>query len=175
MREILDPLLDAQRRSGFPDVAGAHAAATIPLTDRLVNDLIGKLLPPGGPVRSVVLQAQDGDQFVANLQVALGPIGLPVRLNFAIESQPDFPERPTLGLRLKNPALLTRFGALVSVSSRLPPGITIREDLIQVDLAILLARYDAAEAGRYVRELRVTTSAGKFVLSLRAAVDSRLQ
>jgi hypothetical protein len=171
VRDILDTLLAAQRRSGFPDLGGTHAVATIPISDRLLNEFIARALPADGALRSVVLRAQDGDQFVLDLRVAMGPLALPVSLTVAIESQPEFPERPVLTLRLKNPGLLARAGSMLPMLSRLPPGIILNGDLIQIDLARVLRSFDPAEVRSYIKELRVTTRAGRIVLSVRGAID----
>ena len=172
MHYILEALLDQQRRAGFPDLAGAHVAATIPITDRLLNELVARLLPRDGAVRGVVLHAKPGNEIAADIRVAKGGMTLPISLTLEIDSQPVLPRRPVLGLRLKNaPRLLTLGGSMLRIFDVLPPGIAMDGDRIHIDLEALLAPQGAADVLRYLTELRVTTSVGAVVLSVRAGVE----
>jgi len=169
---ILEALFEQQRSSGFPDLAGTEVAATIPVGDRLLNDLITRLLPHDGTVREVVLHARDGNEIAADIRIAKGALTFPVSLMFEIDSQPELPQRPVLGLRLKKaPLLLTLSGPMLRMLDVLPLGISIDNDRIQINLEALLARYDTAALLRYLTELRVTTSVGVVVLSVRARIE----
>lgn len=172
MHHILEAFLKQQRHAGFPDLAGTHAAATIPVADRLLNELIARLLPHNGAVREVVLHARQGNEIAADVRVAKGAMTLPISLMLEIESQPVLPQRPVLGLRLKNaPRLLTLGGAMLRMFDVLPPGISMDGDRIHINLEALLAPHDTADLFRYLTELRVTTSVGVVVLSVRAGIE----
>ena len=172
MRAILEAIFAQQRHAGFPALAGANAAATIPVSDRLLNELIAPLLRPDGALRSIVLHARDGNQIGVDVRVARGPWSVPVGLTLEIESQPVLPQRPVLGLRLrKSPVLVTLGSLIVRLFAALPPGIFMQGERIEIDLDVLLARYDATELLRYLTELRVTTDAGVVVVSVRLRVE----
>ena len=171
---ILD-LLQRQQHAGFPDFAGAEAAATIPVSDRLINELVAKLLPEGGKVREVQIQTEDGNRVTARIRLSGGAAFLPaISVTLAIEDQPHFPDRPILGLKLAQPS---RFVAM-AVSTlpamvTLPPGVTMEDDRIRIDIRRLLADRNQAEWLDYVTDLRVTTRAGAIVLDVRARVGPK--
>ena len=52
----------------------------------------------------------------------------------------------------------------------LPPGISMDGDRIHISLEALLAPHDTADVF-YLTELRVTTSVGVFVVSVRAGIE----
>jgi hypothetical protein len=100
MNPALPDLLKRQQRDGFPDLAGTEFAATIPVSERLINELIAAVLPNGEKVREVRVRLLENNRVTAEIRLS-GPaflLAIPVRL--AIEDQPELPERPTLGLKL---------------------------------------------------------------------------
>ncbi len=81
-------LLQRQLRDGFPDLAGSEVVAKIPISDRVLNELIAGLLSYGGKVRDVRLRAEEGNRLTAEIQLA-GPRFLPtLAVRIAIEDQP---------------------------------------------------------------------------------------
>lgn len=171
MRELLDALFQQQRLAGFPALAGADATARVPVADRLLNQILAGALPPDGPVRSLVLHARAGDEVVADVRIEKGGFGVPVRLVFQIEQQPELPHRPVLVLRLrKAPLWMTMGGALIKMFGVLPPGIAVEGDRIFVNLASLAARHDTAGLFGRLTELRVTTIEGALVLLVRGGI-----
>jgi hypothetical protein len=170
---ILD-LLERQHQARFPDFAGAEVAATIPVSDRLINELIAGLLPNGGKVREVQIQTEEGNRLTARIRLS-GATFLPaIPVTLAIEGQPDFPERPILGLRLSHASRFVAMAAsTLPTMVTLPPGVSMEEDRIRIDIRRLLADRDQAGWLGYVTDLRVTTRAGALVLDVRAKVGSK--
>jgi hypothetical protein len=171
MHPVILDLLHRQRRAGFPDFGGAGFSATIPISDRLINELIAGFLPTGGKVREVQVQTEAGNRLTARIRLS-GPTFLPaIPVTLAIEDQPDLPERPILGLRL---AQASRFVALAASALpamvRLPPGITMEEDHIRIDIRRLLAERGVERWLEYVTDLQVTTRAGALLLDVRGSV-----
>jgi hypothetical protein len=167
-------LLQRQLRDGFPDVAGSDVTATIPISDRAINELIAGLLPAGGKIREVKIESEAGNKLTAKIRLS-GPAALPtIPVNLAIEDQPDLPSRPVLGLRLSH---ASRFVALAASALptmvTLPPGITLDHDRILIDLRRLLAEHRLEGWLEYVTSLRLTTSAGAVVLGIRAGVGTK--
>ncbi len=174
MHPLLLDLLQRQLRDGFPDVAGSDVTATIPISDRAINELIAGLLPAGGRIREVKIESEAGNQVTAKIRLS-GPAALPtIPVTLAIEDQPELPSRPVLGLRLSH---ASRFVALAASALptmvTLPPGITLDHDRILIDLRRLLADRGLEDWLEYVTDLRLTTSAGAVVLGIRAAIGIR--
>ena len=172
MRQLLEALLAQQRASGFADLAGTDVAATIPISDRLLNEQIARALPREGFVRDLQLHSTTGNELAVNIRVAKGALTLPIDLVLAIEVQPELPERPVLGLRFKAaPVFLTLGGPMLRMLNVFPPGISMDGEGITIDIAAFLETYDMAAALRYITELHVSTADAALVLGLRLQVN----
>jgi hypothetical protein len=168
--ELLD-LLQRQLRDGLPDLAGTEVATTIHVSERLINELIAKLLSKTGKIREVRVRAEESNRVTAEIRVS-GPgflPGIPVR--FAIEEQPELPQRPTLRLRLeKSSALIGMAASMLPSLTTALPWIGIEGDRIRLDIRRLLAERNMEGWLDYVTDLRVYTRGGAIVLDVRARI-----
>jgi hypothetical protein len=172
MDATLLEVLEHQQRGGFPDLAGAEVAATIPISERLINEAVAAMLPPGGKVRTVCATVEERNYVTAEIKLS-GPSFLPaIPVRFAIEDQPHLPDRPTLGLRLEKASGLVAMAASLfpSVASLLPPGVALDGDRIRIDIRRLLADRNLEGWLDYVTDLHVNTRAGVVVLDVRARI-----
>src|SRR4051812_34159402 len=144
---MIFPLLQRQQRDGFPDLAGSEVSATIPISERLVNEALAEQMPPSGRVRDVRITLLDGNQLTAEIRLN-GPSFVPaIPVSIAIEDQPLLPDRPTLGLRLMKSAGIAAMAAslIPSIAAQLPPGIAMDGDRVTVDIRRVLAERHVAE------------------------------
>lgn len=170
--DVLQDIVRRQQSAGFPDLAGAEAAATIPIGDRLINEVIAARLPLRGPVREVRLRAEDANQIVVSLRITKGVLDFPLNVTLAIEEQPTLPGRPILGLRLlRMPGLIGLAGSAMRFLDFLPPGVSLDGQMLRVDIRTLLSRYGHAEVLNYLTWLQVTTRPGAVVVSVRGSVN----
>jgi hypothetical protein len=173
MHPVILDLLQRQQRDGFPDLGGTEVAATIPIADRLINELIAELLPKG-KVREVQVQADDGNRVTAKIRLSTSSFLPAIPVTLAIEDQPDLPERPVLGLRLSGPSGLVAMAASALPSMvTLPPGISIEGDRIRIDIRRLLAERSMEDLLAYVTDLHVNTRAGAVVLDVRGRIGPK--
>jgi hypothetical protein len=170
MDPALSDLLKRQQRDGFPDLAGTQFAATIPVSEGLINALIAALVPNGGKVREIRVRLSENDRLTAELRVS-GPAFLPaIPVRLAIEDQPELPERPTLGLKLVESSGLVARAASLLPTLALPPGIAIEGDRIRIDVRRLLAERNLEGWLEYVTDLRINTRTEAVVLYVRARI-----
>jgi hypothetical protein len=164
-------VLRQQRAGRFRDLAGASATVTVPVSDRLVTQLVVDTLPPGGAVRDLDLRAHASNRFAARVRLTR-PAFLPsIAINALIERQPQLPASPVIVFRVSMAGGLMAFaGPAMRFLGALPPGIHLDGERLEVDLGVLLNQYGAREALDYVHDLQLTTEEGRFVVSLRAAV-----
>jgi hypothetical protein len=165
-------LLQRQQSDGFPDFAGAEASATIPVSERLINEAVSRQIPSDGRIREVRITVQDGNHATAEIRLN-GPSFLPaLPVSIAIEDQPLLPDRPTLGLRLmKASGLVAMAGSLIpALTASLPAGITMDGDRITIDIRRMLAERKMEAWLAHLTDLRVSTRAGALVVDLRAKV-----
>ena len=160
-----------QQAAGFPDVRGARASLTLPVSDRLLSWLVMQRLPADGAVRELTLRAREGNAFVVGVRLTrpafLPTINVPLR----IERQPSLPADPTLVLRMEGSALFSLAGPALRFLNTLPAGIRVEGDLIEVNLHTLLERRGVAHWLRYVERLELATETGRVIVSLTASVD----
>ncbi len=166
-------LLREQHAAGFPDVAGTDVSATVPVSDRLLTRIVRERLPPNAPVRSVDVQAHAGGRLTVRVKLAR-PAFLPAfTLPITILQQPELPRSPVLLLRIGSPGgLLKLAGPLVRLIDVLPPGVSLQEDRVAVNLHTVLAQAGAAFVLDFVEHLDVGTIEGHVVVSVRARVSA---
>jgi hypothetical protein len=165
-------VLDRLRSSHFQDLAGTRFAGSIPVSERLINELVAGSIPRDAPVREVRVQPLDADAFSVRVspRAALLP-SLTLRLE--IDRQPEMPGSPVLVLRMATMGgLLGLAAAALPFSSMLPLGVRLDGDRIAVDLRALAAVRGAEDLLEHVRQLRVNTAAGRVVLHIDVAIGS---
>jgi hypothetical protein len=169
MKTWWNALLAEQRASKFDAFSGATASLVVPVSDRLISDIVSRQLPDS--IRELDIEAQSENQLTVALRLRK-PAWFPrLDIKLAIDRQPRLPNDPVLVLRLlKHGALAALAGPAAKFLTVVPPWLEIDGDLLRVDLAELLRKYDAAEALAYIRRLNVTTREGSIVL----AVDARI-
>lgn len=162
---LLDRLRDIAG-GNFQELSGTTIAAEIPLTNVVVNRLIGeRLAAASGPVSAVQVDALDADTFSA--QVSLKAKMIPtLRIVARIEEQPE-PQRPVLGIRWSMPGLGPLgllAGPALTFLKTLPRGLRAEDDRILVDVAELLRAQGLADLLPFISKVRVHTRPGAFVL-----------
>lgn len=169
-RNAILNILNQLQSSGFRDVAGARIVADVPLSARLINEVVTASIPLNVPVREVAIRPEAGGQFSVRItpRASLLP---PLTLRLQIERQPEFPAFPVLVMRMKTMGGL--FGlatAALPIGNMLPPGVRLEGERILVDLAALAAQRGFADTVQYVRRLTIDSEEGRVLLHVEAAV-----
>ena len=171
MNSVLLDLLQRQQRDAFPDLGGSEVVATIPVSERLVNETVATLLPPGSKVREVEIRAEADNRLTARVRLSVSTLLPAIPVTLAIEEQPRLPEHPILSLRLAQASGFVALAASTLPSMvTLPPGISIEGEHIRLDLRRLLAERKLDSWLEYVTDLRISTRAGAIVLHVRVAI-----
>ncbi|HET7216689.1 MAG TPA: hypothetical protein VFJ02_01515 [Vicinamibacterales bacterium] len=173
MNPILLELLRRDLQQGLPSFAGAEAYAVVPITDAFLSAVIARSLPPNGAVREVTLRAEDGDRLAVKVTLARPSFLPPIPVTLVIHEQPHLPERPVLVLKLSLARAVMGLALKALQAAPLPPGVSVEEDHINVDIARLLAERGLTELLEYVSELHVHTRPGAVVVSLRSQIGPR--
>ena len=162
-------LLRQLMMGGFSEIAGTDASITLPVSKRLLNDLISTALPPSARVRDLDVSPLDGDRFLVRGRIGSSPFLPPLKLKVAIDRQPEFPDSPILALRVESTALMLLANPMLRMMS-LPAWIRIEQDRVHVDLLAFAAQYRLSQYAGYVESLRVNTVAGRVTLSVQARI-----
>ena len=169
-RNAFAEILNHLQSTGFTDIGGARVSAAIPLSERLINEFVAASLPPNVPVREVVIRPEAGDKFSVRLTPRTGMLP-PITLKLDIEAQPDLPRSPVLVLRMKTMGGLFGFAAAaLPIGNMLPPGVRLDGERILVDLQAMAAQRGFGDLLQYVRQLSITSEAGRVLVHLDAAV-----
>ncbi len=170
MDERFARVLRRQVVEGFSDLRGAAASVTLPVSERLLNDIVAETLPRSASLRELHVTPLSGDRFSLRARLGSSPLLPPVRLTLAIDRQPDLPDAPVLILRMETTGLMALAGPVLRLMNALPPGITLEDNRIHVDLRVLTERYHLSAYLPYLEEIRVNTVEGAAVLTVRARV-----
>ena len=164
-------LLTSLQASGFEDLRGADVSATVPISERLLNDLIQESLPPSLPIRDLHVSPREGDRFDLRFRVGSSALLPSLKLALRIDRQPDLPSSPVLVLKLEMGALMSIAGPALRFLDALPPGIRLEGDRLYVDIATLLARRGLDRYLEYARRIELHTSNGTVVAIIRVGVS----
>ena len=166
----LQNLFGAQFASRFAGLTGSDATVSLRVSDRLMNDGIGAGLPPDGAVRSIEAHAVAGDRLEAIVTLRKPAFLPPLHLHLQIEPGPLTPQNPVLVLRIVGGAggLLKVAGPMIA--SRLPPGVRLQGDILEVDVRAILTARGEAQWLDYLRGLQITTDNGALVVNVSAHV-----
>jgi hypothetical protein len=163
-------LVMRQQAAGFADVRGALATLVLPVSDRLLNEIVAENLPPAGHVREVQLHAQTGNRIGVRVKLGSPSFLPPLNVTLVIEAQPVLPASPVLVFRLEVGGLLALAGPALRFLDGLPPGIRLEGDRLYVDFAKLLAARGLDSWLAYIEQLNVTTAEGALIVSINAAL-----
>jgi len=159
-----------QQAAGFEDLRGADVSATVPISERLLNELIQESLPASVPVRDLHVAPQAGDRFAVRGRFGSSPLIPSLKVTVLIHRQPDLPSSPALVLKLEMGALTAFAGPALRFLDALPPGMHVDGDRIHVDLAKLLEQRGLGQYLGFIRQLEVHTTDGAVAASIRAGV-----
>ena len=164
-------ILRQLQTTGFRDLAGSRITADVPVSERLLNELIATSIPPDAPVRNVAIRPEGGDRFSVRIvpKMALIPA---ITLRLMIEAQPRLPDAAVLVLRM---ATLSGLFGLASgaIAGMLPPGVRLDGERILVDLREIARQRGFAPAFEYLTDLQIHSDEGRLVVHVDAGVSSR--
>lgn len=164
-------ILNHLQTTRFQDVSGTRLSATIPASERLVNELVAATMPRNLPVREVSVRPEAGNRFSVRLTPRASMLPQ-LTLKLEIEKQPEFPASPVLVLRMATMGgLFGLAGAALPIGNMLPPGVRLDGERILVDLRAMAAQHGYGAYLEYVRDLRITTEPGRVLVHLNAGVS----
>ena len=155
----------------FQDLGGTRVSATVPVSARLINEMVATAIRAGGPVREVRVQPLAGDVFSVRVapRASLLP---PITLRLEIIRQPELPASPVLVLRMATMGgLFGLASAALPIAGMLPPGVRLDGDRINVDLRAMAAERGAADVFHHLRAMRVNTEDGRVIVRADLAIS----
>lgn len=157
-------LVEQLRESRLSDLEGARISAFLPVSERLLNALASTFVPPEAPVRDVSVHPRAGNRIGVRARVSRAAFLPPVTINLEIERQAVLPDAPMVIRILTAPGLVSLLGVAFPLSAMLPPGITLENGRLLVDVQALVERQGYGELLPYLESIKVTTDDGKLFL-----------
>jgi hypothetical protein len=168
----LRDVLSKQQEAGFPGLAGTTVRATIRISEPLLNDVIARVLPPDGALRSVTIHPEASNRFSVRLALAKPAFLPPMNATLTVERQPRLPADPVLVLKLTGGAAVLRLAApAITNLGLLPAGVRMEGDHFYVDVLTLLQQHGQAHLLTYADDLQVTTEEA----TLAVIVDAKIR
>ena len=162
-------ILEQLRASRFAELQGTHASLSIPIPERLLNELITTMMPPSAPVRDLHVRPQAGNRLAVRARAARLDFLPPVTISLRIEQQPQLPDTPLVIRILSLPGLLSMASSLLSPAS-LPAGVRLERDRLVIDVRQLLELKGVGDIVPLIERLHVTSEEG----SLRLDVQTKI-
>jgi hypothetical protein len=148
------------------EISGTLLAGEVPLRNALVNRLIAhRVATLQSPVDGVRIEPHDGERVTIVLSMR-GSIMPDIKIEAQIEQQAEFPAPAVLLLRWTMPGmgkLSLLAGPALSYFKKLPPGIRVDGDRIEVSIAELLRSRGMGELMDYMTRLHITTREGVII------------
>jgi hypothetical protein len=157
--------------SGFEDLHGADVSATVPISERLLNEIIQESLPRSVPIRDLHVTPQAGDRFVVRTRIGSSPLIPALKLTVLIAEQPRLPSSSILVLKLEGRALVSLAGAALRFLEA-PAGVHFERDHIAIDIATLLEQRGFRQYLEFLRQLEVHTTDGVVVVTMRGGLPA---
>lgn len=151
-------------------MAGTQVSATIPISERLLNEIITAQLPASAPVKEVQVQARAANTFVVRVRLARASFLPPITLTLTVIRQPVFPDDPELILQVAGGGLISLAGTAIGGLNIFPPGVRMEGDRVRVNVRTLLLQRDLGALLPFLQDLTVTTEERRVIVGLRAAV-----
>jgi hypothetical protein len=163
MDRVFQKLLD----DNFTEIAGLTVDATIPVSERLLNESIETALQGNKDLTYGRVTIGDQNRIVLDVKTPRWPWPLKIKLRL-FRSVDLAQHSPRMRAFLENHALLGRLGTLLKA---LPDGISIYQDQIVVDLGAFLQTPEQKRMLGLLKSVEIRTEPARIILDVKIGVD----
>jgi hypothetical protein len=157
----MDTIFNRLSNNNFSELPGLRVDATIPVPERLANELVETSIRGNKNIEYCRLSIGGQNRVLANIKTPLWPWLISLKLKLFRDV--DFSDSPKVRAFLENHVLLGKLGALFKA---LPKGIVLYEDQVSVDVGSFLT----SEQKRYfdlVKAVEISTEEGRIILDIK--------
>ena len=162
----MDEIIQRLIRDHFSELAGLAIEATLPVSERLVTEIVGMAIRGNKTISYCRVAISRQNRISVNLKTPRWP--WPLELTLRLERSVDVTRSPVLLAQLENKVLLGRLGSFFKA---LPVGVKLRGDQVFVDLRAFVREPEQRIFLEMVRVVEIKTEEGKAILDIRAGVD----
>ncbi len=158
----MDTIFQRLVGNGFSELPGMEVNARIPVSERLVNEIIATSLQGNQNIEYCRVSIGGQNRVAANIKTPLWPWSLNLKLKLFRDV--DFSGSPKVRAFLENNVLLGKLGALFNA---LPPGILLYEDQVSVDLGSFIQTPEQKQILQLIKTVEISTETGKIIFDIR--------
>jgi hypothetical protein len=168
-------LLRGQQSDGLSDFAGAQADIVLPVSDRLITQVIAQRLPRSGTgtVREFHLLAHPANRITVRVRLAKPAFLPPLQMTLVIDQQPALPASPLVALAVESQTIAALAGTALRFADFLPAGVRFDGRRFVIDLRTLLEQREAAGVLTWLTDLKLATDEGRVVVHARMMIRDR--
>jgi hypothetical protein len=148
--------------NNFADLNGLIVAASIPVPEYLINEMIAETLKGNKNITSCRVKISPQNRFSVDLKTPLLPLTLNLKLR--LEESVDLRSSPKLRAWLENNVLLGKLGSFLDV---FPAGIKMHGDQIIIDIGVFLQSPEQQKLLELVKAVEIQTIPGKLIIALK--------
>jgi hypothetical protein len=160
--DSMDEIFRKVITNNFSDLEGLTIAASIPVPEYLVNEIIQSALQGNKDITYCRVTIRRQNRISVSLKTPLLPwvLNLKLRLN----ESPILGGSPKIKAWLENKVFLARIGSFLKA---LPAGVSIQGDQVIVDIESFLSTSEQKRILGLVRSVEITTQDGKVILDVK--------
>ena len=162
MNAIFQRLID----NNFSDLTGLTVDASVPVPERVANEVIESTLRGNKNIRECHVSIHDRNKVSVNLKT---PLWLwPINLKLQLESSVDFTSSPKIRASLENKAFL---GKLAILLKAVPDGVNIHRDQVIVDVQSFLNTPEQKKILDLFKSIEIRTEQAKVIFDIKLKVE----
>ena len=150
--------------NNLSELPGLTVDATIPVPERLVNEILVAALQGNKNIESCQVSIGSQNRVTMNVKTPLWP--WPLNLKLKLFGSVDFSGSPKVRAFLENNILLGKLGAMFKA---LPDGIVLYEDQVSVDIGSFLQTAEQKRILELVKSVDIRTEEHRIIFDVKAA------
>jgi hypothetical protein len=164
----MDKIFQKVIQNNFSELQGATVEASIPVPQRLINELIAEMVKGNKNVVSVQAAIHPQNRISVDAKTTVLP--WPLTLKLKLDRSVDLASYPSPKIRawMENNLLLGSLGSMLNV---LPEGIKLYGNQIVIDLGAFLRTAEQKRLLKLVKSVGIRTEEGKIILDAKLEID----
>ncbi len=164
--DLMDNIFRKLIENNFSDLAGLTVDASVPVPERIINEIIQVSLQGNKNVTECHVSIGGQNKISAIIKTPLWP--WPINIKLKLERIVDIIGSPMVRASLENNVLLGQLGALIKA---LPNGINIHENQVIIDVRSLLETPEQRRILDLVKSIEIKTEQAKLILDIKIKVE----
>lgn len=158
MDKIFQKILD----NNVSDVAGLTVDASISVSEPLLNEIVSFALDGNEEITYCRMEVHEQNRITVDVKSPRWP--WPINLKLKLFRSVDLSRSPTVRAFLENNVMLGKLGSMFKM---LPPGITIYDDQISVDIGAFLNSPEQQQLFDLLKSVEIGTEEGRLILDIK--------